>query len=337
MRSGAKLTLIKVFVTVTILGVLAWQLDLQKSWDLLRGISLLPVVMALGLLAASHMVVALIWRRLLHEVGIPLPVERTVRLYFVGLFLNNFFLGSVGGDTYRVYGVYRESGSGRAALAGTLLERLIGVTALLLLGVVVVVARFGTLPDSLRWFLLLTTGGGALAGLGIVLAPGLVKRVVGPLVRRTSPRMRDRLEGVLAAMSRGGRPGLVVSLLMVALAAQGVRIWTHWWCATALGIGMDPGDLFVVIPLVAVAAGLPISIGGLGVREGSGVLLLAPFGIGETEAFAIELLAYLVGVGTSLVGGFAFLLGREVRPSEVEPIEEEIGELNRHRAYQGQQ
>jgi len=66
------------------------------------------------------------------------------------------------------------------------------------------------------------------------------------------------------------------------------------------------------------------------------VLLLAPFGIGKSEAFTIELLAYLVGVGTSLVGGFAFLFGREVRPSEVEPIEEEVGELNRHRAYQGQ-
>ena len=108
-------------MTTIILAILVVSLDLEKSWDLLRNINLLPVFMAVGLLAVSHMVVALIWRRLLDEIGIDIGVERAVRLYFAGLFLNNFFLGSVGGDTYRVYGVYRGSGTGRVALAGTLL------------------------------------------------------------------------------------------------------------------------------------------------------------------------------------------------------------------------
>lgn len=328
MSSGTRVKLIKVFVTITVILVLARQLDLQQSWILLKGFSPTPVLMAVGLLAASHMVVALIWRRLLQEVGIAVGVERAVRLYFAGLFLNNFFLGSVGGDTYRVYGVYRGSGSGRVVLAGTLLERLIGVSALLLLGFLAVVVRFGELPATFRWFLLLATGGGALVGLGIILAPRLVERLSDPFIRRASPKFGDRVKGMLEAMGRGGRPGLVMSMLLVALAAQGVRIWTHWWCAHALGLEVEPGDLFVVIPLVAVAAGLPVSIGGLGVREGTGVLLLAPLGMAGPEVVAMESLAYLVGVGTSIIGGFAFLFGREIQPSQVEPIEEENKDLD---------
>ena len=109
--------------------------------------------------------------------------------------------------------------------------------------------------------------------------------------------------------------------LVVTLAAQGVRIWTHWWCARALGIGVEAADIYVAIPLVAVAAGLPISVGGLGVRDGSGVLLLAPLGIGNAEAVAMEFLAYLVGVATSLLGGLAFLLGTEERPSRAANVE----------------
>lgn len=315
--------LLQGIVTTVILAFLVLSLDLQKSWDLLRNVNLLPVFIAVGLLAASHMIVALIWRRLLDEIGIEIRVERAVRLYFAGLFLNNFFLGSVGGDTYRVYGVYRGSGTGRVALAGTLLERLISVVALLLLGVIALLARFGELPVTFRWFLLLATGGGALAGLSIIFAPRLVKKISDPLIRRASQKLRDRTQGLLEAMDRGGRPLLILPMLIVAFAAQAVRIWTHWWCAQALGLDVMAADLFIVIPLVAVAAGLPVSIGGLGIREGSGVLLLAPLGMAEPSIVAMEFLAYLVGVGTSLIGGLAFLLGREIRPSAVEPINEE--------------
>ena len=113
-------------------------------------------------------------------------------------------------------------------------------------------------------------------------------------------------------------------VLPIALAAQAVRIWTHWWCAQALGIAVAPGDLFVVVPLIATVAALPISIGGLGVREWAGVLLLAPFGITESAAVAIEVMAYFIGVATSLVGGLIFLSGREVRPSEVESLDPEV-------------
>ncbi len=80
----------------------------------------------------------------------------------------------------------------------------------------------------------------------------------------------------------------------------------------------------MVVPLIATVAALPISIGGLGVREWAGVLLLAPFGIAEPEALSIEIMAYLIGVATSLVGGLIFLSGREVRPSEVESIDPEV-------------
>ena len=312
--------LLKLIVTAVIVGFLLLKVELGRSWELLRSATMLPVAMAIGLLAASHVAVALVWRRFLAGVDIPVSVERATSLYFAALFLNNFFLGSVGGDTYRVYAIYRETGTGRAVLAATLIERLTSMTALLLLGLLAVTLRFGDLHDPFRWVLLAFTAGGAAAGLVLILAPGIVERLIGPIARRSSPRTRERLQGVFTGMRRVGQPGTIGLVLPVTLAAQAVRIWTHWWCAQALGIQIAAGDLFVVVPLIGTAAALPISIGGLGVREWAGVLLLTPFGIAESAAVTIEFLAYLVGVATSLVGGLLFLSGREVRPSEVESI-----------------
>ncbi len=325
MTGATRTRLLKILVTAGILAILAWQLDLRESWQHLKGVRLPPVLMAIGLLAASHMAVALIWRRLLDLVDVHLGVERTVNLYFAGLFLNNFFFGSVGGDSYRVYAAWKGSeGSGRSVLAATLTERLISVAALLLLGTTMVVVRFASLPVALRWLLLLLSGGGAVSALLIILIPDPLGRLALRLTRGRSERTRERIAGVVAAMTRAGRPGAVAAMMVVALAAQGVRIWTHWWCARALGIEVGAADLFTVIPIVAVAAALPVSIGGLGVREGSAALLLAPLGFAEESVVAMEFLAWLVGVATSLVGGLTFLLGREVAPGEAESIESAV-------------
>jgi len=65
-----------------------------------------------------------------------------------------------------------------------------------------------------------------------------------------------------------------------------------------------------------VIAALPISIGGLGVREGVLVELFGRVGIIESQAFALSLLGYAAGIAASLLGGIAFVLRRVQPPVE---------------------
>jgi uncharacterized protein (TIRG00374 family) len=83
-----------------------------------------------------------------------------------------------------------------------------------------------------------------------------------------------------------------------------------------LALGMDPGLVFFVCfqPVAAVLAALPISIGGLGVREGTLVGLFSSVGIGRELATAMSLLGYIAGFLASLLGGIAFVLRR------IEPV-----------------
>jgi hypothetical protein len=75
------------------------------------------------------------------------------------------------------------------------------------------------------------------------------------------------------------------------------------------------GLFFVFVPLLSLAMIPPITINGLGIREGLGVILFSRAGIGRTDAFAIEFLTYVVSVVTSLLG-LAFFLGRRRRRAE---------------------
>ena len=53
---------------------------------------------------------------------------------------------------------------------------------------------------------------------------------------------------------------------------------------------------------------LPISLNGLGIREGTGVLLFTQIGISKEQALLMELITYVVMVIVSLVGGVFFLV-----------------------------
>jgi len=79
-----------------------------------------------------------------------------------------------------------------------------------------------------------------------------------------------------------------------------------------------------VVPLVALAMVVPLSINGVGVREGGLVLLLGPVGVSKDAAVAIGLLWFLATILTGLIGGVLFLLEPKSAPSvaaAIEPIQ----------------
>ena len=73
---------------------------------------------------------------------------------------------------------------------------------------------------------------------------------------------------------------------------------------------LDAGAYGVVVPLVMLAMVVPVSINGVGVREGGMAMLLAPQGVASEQAVAIALLWFLATIISGLIGGLLFLLDR---------------------------
>ena len=84
----------------------------------------------------------------------------------------------------------------------------------------------------------------------------------------------------------------------------------------ALGLSVPAAYFFLFVPLLAVIVSLPISLNGIGVREGAGMLLFGMVGLNRASAFALQFGTYLVAVGVSMLGGLVFLMripGRRAR------------------------
>jgi uncharacterized membrane protein YbhN (UPF0104 family) len=111
-------------------------------------------------------------------------------------------------------------------------------------------------------------------------------------------------------------PMLLAEVLGISLLVQGLRIGVHYFAALSLGVRVSFSLFLVFVPIIALLSSLPVSIGGIGVREQSGVLLFSRVGVAEPAALAMQFLAYVVGVVATVPGGVILALRREHRRAE---------------------
>ena len=94
--------------------------DANKTW--LAG--------GLILFSLSHFLGSLQWWLLLDSENIRLSWKKCISFYYVGLFFNNFFIGSLGGDVFRMVDIRRYSKNGTGAVSTVMLDRFIGLFVL---------------------------------------------------------------------------------------------------------------------------------------------------------------------------------------------------------------
>jgi uncharacterized membrane protein YbhN (UPF0104 family) len=159
----------------------------------------------------------------------------------------------------------------------------------------------------------------------IALSASTLVLLAGVLAAAASPRLGGRLAArenwtrFVGAVHLGlarfrRRPRAAAEVLLVGVAYQLAVVLAAFLAAHALGLRVSPTAALAFMPAVAIAQVLPISVGGLGVREGAFVLFLGPLGVPAGQAVALGLLVYGLNLAVSLLGAPAFAVGG--RPSD---------------------
>jgi uncharacterized membrane protein YbhN (UPF0104 family) len=195
-----------------------------------------------------------------------------------------------------------DDGGRRAlAFASVVFDRASGLVILVTIGLGAWVARSGDeLPSSLVW---LAAGVMAALLLSWLLLPRIVTRVLP-----AGHRIRRFLVDDLASLWRDR--ALLGRVVALSAAFHLLEVTAQYVLAHALDVRVPYSYCLVFHPLVTVAASFPVTIGGLGLREGGYVFLLGLVGIDPALAFTMGLLWSVVVLFGGLVGGAVLLLGR---------------------------
>lgn len=310
------ITALRVGASLVMLAVLVPRIELRSLFPRWSAGTVEWLVGALAVTFVGIVLSAVRWQRVLAALELPARVRSLVSHQLAGVFVGNFLPSTIGGDVLRVSRLSASSGRGPDSFASVVLERLTGWLVL----PVISLAALALNPALLRL--------GLASQAALAVSIGTLVLLVVVLVLASSPRLGAHLEGhegvrrFLHAVHLGlvrfrRNPGLAFEVLVAGFVYQLAVVLAAFLAGHALGLDVGWTAMMAFMPAVAILQVLPVTIGGLGVREGAFVLFLSRSGLGVAteQAIALGLVLYGVNLLVSLAGAPAFAAGN--RPARV--------------------
>lgn len=297
------LNLARVLVSVGALAFLFWKIGLGETLDVLRAADLRLLALALLLFLVSLLIRAGRWAVLLRALGLAVPFWRLVYLYFVGSFFNSFLPTGFGGDVVRALELTEDTPP-PAAVGTVVVDRMTGLLVLMAMGLAALPFSASYLAPWLVWLLVGVAGGGLLVG-GLLLEGRLLRRMTAWLPERLSLAGSGLIGRTYAAVTGCGWRA-VGQALGISLVFNVINILINFLCGRAVGIRLDLGYFMITAPLISITLMVPLSVGGVGVRDWTVVALFNPAGVDSNTAAAMSLSMYAVSAAAGLIGGVMY-------------------------------
>jgi hypothetical protein len=141
-----------------------------------------------------------------------------------------------------------------------------------------------------------------------------------PVMRRMIPAFKHPIliKLRLALGSYSGAGQAILAAVLLSFAVHLIQAWLHVIMGRALRIDIPFSYCVILYPLVGTFSALPISLNGLGLREGGYLFMLQIIGFSGETGIAFGLLLFLTIVVDSLIGGVIFLLKKSPAPVIIE-------------------
>ncbi len=309
MISRSTLTYIgRLVFSIGLLTALFFIVDWERIAAIIPNISIFWIVVALLLMLVERVVAAYKWYVLLRAKRFDISFPRLFTIYIVGIFWGLVLPSSVGTDVVRGYYLYHSIKSGPHSVSSVVLDRVLGLFALLAIGSIALFFYREHLPDSTLTITIVTLSLLALAG-----SYALASDRLWTLLVARFPSMSTTKGGrILVSVHRSYldyrhfKPALA-ACLGLSFVLQIVRVVSFIAIAHAAAIDVPIVFLFLFVPLLMIIIMIPTSIGGIGLREGSTVAIFALVGLSSTDGFVLAFTSSVLSTVISLFGGFGYL------------------------------
>jgi len=295
-----------------VFAILFYFLPIASLRTALARVPPIRFVIVLLVYLLAHAVGIVKWRMIVNTAGAQLDFSTSAQCYLGGLFGTLFLPSIIGGDVVRIAVGLRRSPSPAAVLAGNVVDRFIDVISqatLVLLGLILLP---GSLPEqfsALARKILLILGAFVLF---VVVLLFLLRKTLFARRSRHFLRRLARLRHALRSVRE--RPQILAMGWLLGVLIQGTFILLNALLAISCGLFLPLRVWLFAWPLAKISALLPITQGGMGIREAVLVALLLPFGASSSLVLASGLVwEGIIIAGGILAGLAAFLLRRLVR------------------------
>lgn len=307
--------ILRVVIAVLLLAWLLSKVNIKESLSQMKNAN--PLILLLAVVFFGLLILVSVWRWkiILDARNLRFSFGYLVKVYFACWFFNNILPTSIGGDVIRVIYTIKDNNK-TGAFSATFVDRMIGFVGLFLIALIaslfILLIRHQTRFLAFNLFGLII-----LLSIILMLFSDKAHRFFSGIFRRIKIfRLGDIIDRAYGAVKtyREKKGALLVSL-MLSLLLQADLSLTWYFTGYAVGARISATYYFLYIPIIGLLTMIPLTIGGLGIRENSFVAFFTTAGLlGKVQATSISLLYLVINFFFALMGGIAFLLLKKNTP-----------------------
>ena len=263
--------------------------DMEHTFSIMKSIGPFHFFAAVFLYIFSQLISSFRWKLLLPE---NFTIKKLFSIYMIGAFFGSFMPGIIGGDAVRAYYLNKKAKKMSLTLASIFMDRYLGYLSLMLIGISAAPFAFGYFRDSpYKWIM------------PLIFAAFVVGSILF-FVLQVGKRFRGMSEFYEYFTTLKTKKGKVVKAVLISFLVQFLNFFIVVILAAGMGEKIPLLLLFVFLPIIITVTMIPISISGLGVREGAFVLLLGLIGV-KSEVSTSLSLAWFFSVFVGSIPGLA--------------------------------
>jgi len=278
-------------ISCALLAVLFSWIDLQAFWQAIQRLNWSFFLFSVLLFYPAQLFAAYRWYFLLLQLGLSPAYNLIVRYTLLGQIAALVLPGQVGGDVVRALALAQHERQVAVPVLSVLIDKLTLLFALFLFALAglwsTTLARFALLFEVTAVLCVLILF--VLVLLCLYRPPiATVRRWTNqfPVTRKLTPTIQEWVQVPPIPIST------LIALFLLSVLWQIINIIGSYLLARAMNIAIAPVDWMALNAMVALVQILPVSLGGLGVREGAWAALLALYNVPPAQSTAFSLISF---------------------------------------------
>lgn len=312
---------LRLVITVLLFILIFRSLDVdhRRLLETLQNINYGLLIPAILLQVISTLVASYRWYLIMHILQFGQSLFFYIGSYFKGTFFNQALPTSIGGDAIRILDAGMLGNGHKEAFYGVFIDRVIGLSGLMILNLVAILLSPDLLPPGLQWVI------------GLIASGGVVGVVILLLLRRIQWLTRFKITRMFHHISN--RMNLVYHSPKSAAVQTGLSLLIHlltlgsvFLIGRSIGIELPFLTFLVLVPPALLLTIVPVSLAGWGVRETALIGLFKYVNGDETVVLAMSMLFGLMLIIAALPGLYFYVTGHTHRFKQLSKESKELAE-----------
>jgi len=301
--------LLRVSISIILIAFLFKQVDKKSLLGIIKNADKPLLLLAFFIASTNYILCLLRWEMLLRAVNIRLPLKRVLISFSGGTFFSLFLPSTIGGDFMRSLDLAAHTQKPREVVATVFLDRLSGYVGLVTLALLSMLFGWRFLRDSTVLFSVAIITILLIFILLVLFNKFLYSKINKFLDSSSAGKIREAIRDLHQEIHIfRHKKRMILNNLIVSFIIQAMSPVSFYVIASSLGIKINVMYFFIFLPIIGAITLLPISIGGLGLRDATTIFFFAKAGVSKDLAFAMSLLSFLFILVYGAIGGLIYVL-----------------------------